>query len=212
MRLEDSTSSPELDARWGHLKSPSAPLEGASLISTPIYMPMAKVRSNSSPYPNLLTEIPTVCLSLLNTFDGRPEERWQPKKSTIISVLVSIQSMILCSEPWRNEPGNNDDHDRYALDACRQYSIDRQCFTVRYAMINWLTSMERRKGLWDDVIRNHFKVHGDEILKTVKSWSRVNPGIRSFREQIREISAVRTYQPGGTDLFSELERLIVRLR
>jgi len=151
-------------------------------------------------------------LSLLNTFDGRAEERWQPKKSTIISVLVSIQSMILCSEPWRNEPGNSDADDRYALNACKEYSIHRQCFTVRYATINWLTAVRKRKGLWDDIIRHHFKAHGDEILKTVKGWSRNNPGIRSFREQTGRLAAVNTYQPGGLDLLSELESLINKIR
>ncbi|KAI9873636.1 MAG: hypothetical protein M1830_010767 [Pleopsidium flavum] len=153
-----------------------------------------------------------VCLSLINTFDGRPEERWQPKKSTIISILVSIQSMILCSEPWRNEPGNNNARDRYALDACKEYNIQRQCLTVRYAMLNWVTSVVKRRGLWDEIVRTHFKVNGDQILRTVKQWSRENPGIRSFREQTAELAAVRTYRRGGTDLLSELEKLMEKIR
>lgn len=158
--------------------------------------------------PNLYDD-GKVCLSLLNTFEGRPEERWQPKKSTLISILVSIQSMIFCKEPWRNEPSNTNARDRHALEACANYNVQRQCLTVRYAMINWLS---KRKGLWHDVVRHHFQINSDEVLKTVKGWSRTNPGIRSFREQRSEMAAVRTYRRGGSDLLVELEKLIHQTR
>jgi ubiquitin-protein ligase len=44
-----------------------------------------------------------VCLSLLGTWAGSPEENWQPRKSTLLQVLVSIQSMILVEAPYFNE-------------------------------------------------------------------------------------------------------------
>ena len=43
-----------------------------------------------------------VCLSLLGTWPGRPEEQWSAK-STLLQVLVSIQSMILVELPYFNE-------------------------------------------------------------------------------------------------------------
>ena len=43
-----------------------------------------------------------MCLSLLNTWAG---EQWDPKNSTILQVLVSIQSLVLVAEPFFNEPG-----------------------------------------------------------------------------------------------------------
>nr|XP_011461814.1 PREDICTED: probable ubiquitin-conjugating enzyme E2 26 isoform X1 [Fragaria vesca subsp. vesca] len=46
-----------------------------------------------------------VCLSLLNTWSGGKEEKWIPSKSTMLQVLVSIQGLILNSEPYFNEPG-----------------------------------------------------------------------------------------------------------
>jgi ubiquitin-protein ligase len=46
-----------------------------------------------------------VCLSILNTWHGRPEERWNSQTSSFLQVLVSIQSLILVSEPYFNEPG-----------------------------------------------------------------------------------------------------------
>lgn len=43
-----------------------------------------------------------VCLSLLGTWQG---PGWVSGKSTLLQVLISIQSMILCEEPYLNEPG-----------------------------------------------------------------------------------------------------------
>lgn len=46
-----------------------------------------------------------VCLSLLNTWPGSGKENWNPKESTILQVLVSIQGLILNARPYFNEPG-----------------------------------------------------------------------------------------------------------
>lgn len=76
--------------------------------------------------PNLYND-GKVCLSVLNTWHGRPEEKWNAQTSSLLQVntetlirkmkgiqrnffshfkvLVSIQSLILVSEPYFNEPG-----------------------------------------------------------------------------------------------------------
>lgn len=54
--------------------------------------------------PNLYDD-GKVCLSILNTWSGRPEERWNAQASSFLQVLVSIQSLILVPEPFYNEPG-----------------------------------------------------------------------------------------------------------
>ena len=54
--------------------------------------------------PNLY-ECGKVCLSLLGTWAGREEERWSPATSTLLQVLVSIQGLVLVSEPYYNEAG-----------------------------------------------------------------------------------------------------------
>lgn len=43
-----------------------------------------------------------VCLSLLGTWQGPGRISG---KSTLLQVLISIQSLILCEEPYLNEPG-----------------------------------------------------------------------------------------------------------
>ena len=47
----------------------------------------------------------TVCLSLLGTWSGAESENWNKDTSTLLQVLVSIQSLILVPTPFFNEPG-----------------------------------------------------------------------------------------------------------
>lgn len=46
-----------------------------------------------------------VCLSLINTWSGNEKERWNPDQSTILQLLLSIQGLVLNTEPYFNEPG-----------------------------------------------------------------------------------------------------------
>jgi hypothetical protein len=39
---------------------------------------------------------------------------WETSTSTLLQVLVSIQAMILCDEPWYNEPGREMSYSRDA--------------------------------------------------------------------------------------------------
>ncbi|BDA49468.1 probable ubiquitin-conjugating enzyme E2 23 [Coccomyxa sp. Obi] len=54
--------------------------------------------------PNLYND-GKVCLSLLNTWNGRRTEQWDPTTSSILQVLVSIQGLVLVPEPYYNEAG-----------------------------------------------------------------------------------------------------------
>lgn len=58
-----------------------------------------KVRFN----PNLYN-CGKVCLSLLGTWSGSKDEQWS-YASSMLQVLVSIQSLILIPKPYFNEPG-----------------------------------------------------------------------------------------------------------
>jgi ubiquitin-protein ligase len=59
-----------------------------------------KIRFN----PNLYA-CGKVCLSLLGTWRGNATENWDAKVSTLLQVLVSIQSIIMAEEVYFNEPG-----------------------------------------------------------------------------------------------------------
>lgn len=54
--------------------------------------------------PNLY-EDGKICLSLLGTWDGDKAEAWNPAKSTLLQVIVSLLGLVLVPEPYFNEAG-----------------------------------------------------------------------------------------------------------
>lgn len=54
--------------------------------------------------PNLYNQ-GKVCLSLLGTWRGSSTEMWDPKMSTILQLVLSIQAIIMSNEVYFNEPG-----------------------------------------------------------------------------------------------------------
>lgn len=86
-----------------------------------------------------------VCLSLLGTWPGAPEEQWQPNRSTLLQVLTSIQCMILgIDKPYFNEPGCGQPRDSPESQA---YNKNVRLQNVKLAMCDWL---EKGKGsLWE---------------------------------------------------------------
>ncbi|KAK3359544.1 hypothetical protein B0T25DRAFT_101902 [Lasiosphaeria hispida] len=73
-----------------------------------------------------------VCLSLLGTWGG---QAWEPERSTILQILVSIQAMIFNSQPWYNEPGRET-----IIDEMQSASYNKGIWgnTVKHAMLYWL--------------------------------------------------------------------------
>jgi ubiquitin-protein ligase len=118
--------------------------------------------------PNLYAD-GKVCLSLLGTWAGQPWIASGPNKSTLLQLCVSIQSMILCDEPWYNEPGREKRPDPAASMA---YNRLIQCLTLRYALTNWLDIKNLANPIWKDVIEKHFRLNGESILKSVRVWSK----------------------------------------
>jgi ubiquitin-protein ligase len=114
--------------------------------------------------PNLYAD-GMVCLSLLGTWAG---ESWNPRESTLLQVLISIQAMILCEEPWYNEPGRESSYTRLASGGpSDRYNRKTREHTVRYAILGWLN---KTPELWKDVVTYHFTEHGNDILKKVEEW------------------------------------------
>jgi ubiquitin-conjugating enzyme E2 O len=54
--------------------------------------------------PNLY-EDGKICLSLLGTWEGNKVEGWNPAKSTVLQVIVSLLGLVLVREPYFNEAG-----------------------------------------------------------------------------------------------------------
>ncbi|KAI9100511.1 hypothetical protein DFS34DRAFT_614845 [Phlyctochytrium arcticum] len=109
-----------------------------------------------------------VCLSLLGTWLGAGSEMWQTGKnqSTLLQVLMSIQSMILIDTPYYNEPGDGKADKTSCQNTLYNRVIRRNC--VKEAMIGILRNPPVG---FKDVVRDHFRLKKDEIMKQVREWS-----------------------------------------
>ncbi|KAF1988403.1 hypothetical protein K402DRAFT_462255 [Aulographum hederae CBS 113979] len=112
--------------------------------------------------PNLYSN-GKVCLSVLNTWPG---EQWIAGKSTLLQVLVSIQGMIFCPDPFFNEPDLRQTPQTRA--ASTLYNTKTQNATVQWAMIDAIGTCP---PLWQPVLAQHFKVNAERILRTAAGWA-----------------------------------------
>ncbi|CAH0728119.1 unnamed protein product, partial [Brenthis ino] len=117
--------------------------------------------------PNLYND-GKVCLSVLNTWHGRPEEKWNAHTSSFLQVLVSIQSLILVPEPYFNEPGYERSRGtRVGNSASLEYNSNIYQAAVRWAMLDHLRAPE---PCFKEVIQTHFWMKRNEIMQTVANW------------------------------------------
>ncbi|KAF8529120.1 ubiquitin conjugating enzyme family protein [Hysterangium stoloniferum] len=110
--------------------------------------------------PNLYAD-GKVCLSLLGTWAG---PGWISGKSTLLQVLISIQSMILCEEPYLNEPGWANSAGTPQSIA---YSANIRRMVVNTAMLGMLKNPPEPFG---DVIRTHFRLKSRSIRDQLDCW------------------------------------------
>lgn len=109
-----------------------------------------------------------VCLSLLGTWSGQESEKWNPKTSTFLQVLVSIQSLILVEKPYFNEPGyERDIHTDIGNAANKEYNNNLQIQTIKLAMNE---QIKNPPPGYEDVVKNHFRIKKNTIINTVDKW------------------------------------------
>ncbi|TDL29200.1 hypothetical protein BD410DRAFT_779533 [Rickenella mellea] len=116
--------------------------------------------------PNLYAD-GKVCLSLLGTWSG---PSWVSGKSTLLQVLISIQSMILCEEPYLNEPGWANDGGSPQSQA---YSANVRRMVVNTAMLG---NLKNPPEPFADVIRTHFRLKARSITKQLDQWLAMDDG------------------------------------
>ncbi|KAG7449236.1 uncharacterized protein BT62DRAFT_964259 [Guyanagaster necrorhizus] len=116
--------------------------------------------------PNLYAD-GKVCLSLLGTWTG---PGWVSGKSTLLQVLISIQSMILCDEPYLNEPG-------WASSAgtpqSQAYSANVRRMVVKTAMLG---NLKNPPEPFEDIIRTHFRLKARTISAQLDQWLAMDDG------------------------------------
>ncbi|XP_028844057.1 baculoviral IAP repeat-containing protein 6 isoform X2 [Denticeps clupeoides] len=117
--------------------------------------------------PNLYND-GKVCLSILNTWHGRPEEKWNPQTSSFLQVLVSVQSLILVAEPYFNEPGYERSRGTPSgTQSSREYDGNIRQATVKWAM---LEQMRNPSPCFKEVIHKHFYLKRVEIMTQCEEW------------------------------------------
>ncbi|KAG8444149.1 hypothetical protein GDO86_009363 [Hymenochirus boettgeri] len=117
--------------------------------------------------PNLYND-GKVCLSILNTWHGRPEEKWNPQTSSFLQVLVSVQSLILVSEPYFNEPGYERSRGTPSgTQSSREYDGNIRQATVKWAM---LEQIRNASPCFKEVIYKHFYLKRAEIMAQCEDW------------------------------------------
>ncbi|KAJ6799492.1 putative ubiquitin-conjugating enzyme E2 25 [Iris pallida] len=108
-----------------------------------------------------------VCLSLLNTWSGSGCEKWNPHKSTMLQVLVSIQALVLNEKPYFNEPG-------YEMTANSQYgqksALKYNENTFLYSCKTMLYSLRRPPKYFEDFVAGHFRKRGHTILVACRAY------------------------------------------
>ncbi|KAK3718781.1 hypothetical protein QZH41_014030 [Actinostola sp. cb2023] len=141
--------------------------------------------------PNLYND-GKVCLSILNTWHGRPEEKWNPQTSSFLQVLVSTQSLILVAEPYFNEPG----YERSRGTPAGKQNSQEYNANIRQATVKWgmLEQLRKPCKCFKEVMDSHFYLKKDEILQQCETW-------------IREIEALTLRNSGGRAALHHLHSL-----
>ncbi|KIO34017.1 hypothetical protein M407DRAFT_17275 [Tulasnella calospora MUT 4182] len=110
--------------------------------------------------PNLYAE-GKVCLSLLGTWAG---PGWVAGRSTLLQVLISIQSMILCEEPYLNEPGWANGA---GSSSSISYSANVRRMVVHTAMLG---NLKNPPEPFKDIILTHFRLKAKTITAQLDDW------------------------------------------
>eukprot|EP00051_Salpingoeca_urceolata_P015660 m.204421 g.204421 ORF g.204421 m.204421 type:complete len:780 (+) comp18469_c2_seq1:318-2657(+) len=115
-----------------------------------------------------------VCLSLLGTWAG---PGWTVK-STLLQVLLSIQSLIMVEEPYYNEPGFEAAQDKVRSKA---YNNILRHHTINTAMLGALRNPDPE---FRSAMQLHFSAKKDEILQQCKEWHKdALAGAKTYRHQ-----------------------------
>lgn len=143
-----------------------------------------KVRFN----PNLY-DSGKVCLSILGTWSGQAGESWNPKTSTFLQVMVSIQSLILVEQPYFNEPGwEREMHTEKGKQASNNYSEERMPSTIKLAMSEMIRNPPNG---FEEVVRTHFKMKKEEIINRTLIWeqkaTKYQQAIKANRVELIEL-------------------------
>ena len=124
-----------------------------------IYLSFGKKQLNPNLYPD-----GNVCLSLLGTFFSKSEnEKWQPGKSSLLQLALSLQALVLNSNPFFNEA----DFDVYSntVEGVRKSKAYNEFLLCQ--LIDHSTDLMRKRAhlAFRDEIEKHYQANAFAIYK-----------------------------------------------
>eukprot|EP00271_Cylindrocystis_brebissonii_P003861 TRINITY_DN15104_c0_g1_i1.p1 TRINITY_DN15104_c0_g1~~TRINITY_DN15104_c0_g1_i1.p1 ORF type:complete len:1561 (+),score=311.97 TRINITY_DN15104_c0_g1_i1:366-5048(+) len=151
--------------------------------------------------PNLYAD-GKVCLSLLGTWHGSEDEKWNPDLSTIWQVLLSIQSSILNEEPVYNEPNlrsmqGTDEGNEMS----RKYNSEIRIQTVRHAMLRQLKNPPEG---FAEVVVEHFRLQRGSILRQCLQW--LDEAVAAEQKEKAAVQGAAT-EEGDSEATEQRQRL-----
>jgi len=106
-----------------------------------------------------------VCLSLLGTWSG---PGWDPEKSTLYQILLSISSLIFIDKPYFNEPGyERNINTAHGEKTSIEYNEKLMPSTIEWGMIDMIRNPPPG---YEEIIKTHFKYKGCKIIETIDGW------------------------------------------
>lgn len=109
-----------------------------------------------------------LCLSLINTWSGQSSEKWNKDTSSLISIMVAIQSSVLIEYPYFTEPG----YERYfnterGNTENKKYNENLYPYIIKYSMIG---QIKNPPVGYEEVVKLHFKMKKEEIMTIIQKW------------------------------------------
>ncbi|GAX26100.1 baculoviral IAP repeat-containing protein 6 [Fistulifera solaris] len=126
-----------------------------------------------------------VCLSLLGTWSG---PGWEPNKSTLLQVLISIQAMVLVKDPYFNEPGFHPNQHN-AAEKSEQYNRQIRSYTTTYALRDMLKHLIS-SDLYSEfapVLHLHFRCRAKRIEHQLQEWVTKNSNLEKTVQEIQTL-------------------------
>jgi ubiquitin-protein ligase len=144
--------------------------------------------------PNLYAD-GKVCLSILGTWKGFESESWIPGTSTMMQIMISIQSLVLIEEPYFNEPAYNELYNnKIGKERSKEYNYEIRLNTMKWAMLDILINPPK---YFENVILTHFRLKSKYIKEVCNKWINEAP-----------ITMKNEYLSVYNKLCIELEKLI----
>lgn len=150
--------------------------------------------------PNLY-ESGKVCLSLLNTWTGSGNEVWNPKSSTILQVLLSLQALVLNEKPYFNEAGYDAQIGK-ADGEKNSVSYNENAFLVTWKSMLYL--LRKPPKHFEALVQEHFGNRWKNILLACKAYMDGAPVGSAFQPKNQDQEPIKGSSTGFKIMLGKL--------